>query len=453
MIPPSCLLAAQFNISDGFLIFGIFICLAFSAFFSASEMAFSTVNPLRLRNYAEEKVKGARRALYISENYDKTLSTILVGNNIANIASTTICAYLFTKFILNPTVANLLNTVVMTIIILIFGEILPKSIAKLQPEKVALKFSGFMYVLMKVLYPITIIFIGIQKLALRRAKTTDNPTVTEHELESIIDTMEEEGVIASEDADLIQNVLDLGDKVVYDIMTPRVDMVALDENSTIDEAKQVFLDTQFSRIPVYREDKDNIIGILNQKDFVLPLIKGEKVSIKNTMTAPLFVAETMKVDDLMRQMQKDKKHMAIVLDEHGGTSGLVSMEDALETMVGEIYDEHDDETITAPLVELDENHYKVDAEMDLEELFEELGIEHLPETEYATVGGMLYEKCENIPRVGEKVEIKAIDDILDEHNNYIQKVADMTFTITKVDEHRIIEADLVIVRSDIPEEN
>lgn len=453
MVPPSCLLGAvNFTVGDAFGIVGIVLLLLFSAFFSASETAFSTVNPLRMRNYAEEKVKGSRRALYISENFDKTLSTILVGNNIANIASTTLCAYLFTKFIANPTVANIVNTVAMTIVVLIFGEIMPKSIAKSNPEKVALKFSGVMFVLMKVLFPITIIFTGIQKLALRKVKSNPTPTVTEHELESIIDTMEEEGVMASEDADLIQSVLDLGDKVVYDIMTPRVDIVALDINSSIEEVKETLLETQFSRIPVYKEDKDNIIGVLNQKDFVLPMLKGEKVSIEGAMMEPLFVSETMKVDDLIRQMQKEKKHMAIVLDEHGGTSGLVSMEDALEEMVGEIYDEHDEENPTQMLVELDENKYKVDAELELQELFEELGIEHLPETEYSTVGGLLYEQLQSLPEVGMKVNIQTIDDILDEHNNYIQKVADLEFTITVVDDRRIKEVELVVTRKDIAEE-
>lgn len=453
MIPPSCLLGtASFKVGDAFAILGIVLLLIFSAFFSASETAFSTVNPLRMRNYAEEKVKGSRRALYISENFDKTLSTILVGNNIANIASTTLCAYLFTKFIANPTLANIINTVAMTVIVLIFGEIMPKSIAKANPEKVALKFSGAMFVLMKVLFPITIIFTGIQKLAQKKVKTPATPTVTEHELESIIDTMEEEGVIASEDAELIQGVLDLGDKVVYDIMTPRVDIVALDINSSIDEVKQTLLETQFSRIPIYKEDKDNIIGVLNQKDFVLPLLKGENVSIQGAMMPPLFVAETMKVDDLIRQMQREKKHMAIVLDEHGGTSGLVSMEDALEEMVGEIYDEHDEEMPTQMLVELDENKYKVDPEMEIEKLFEELGIEHLPETEYSTVGGLLYEQVANLPEEGSVVKIQTIDDILDEHNNYIQKVADLTFTITKMDDRRIKEVELEISRKDIEEE-
>ena len=405
---------------------------------------------IRIKNYAEEKKKGARRALYIMEHYDKTLSTILVGNNFVNIASTTICAYIFGKFILNPTLANVLNTVVMTIIILIFGEILPKSIAKANPEKHALKFSGILFFLMKVLTPITFFFGLMQRAATRKSKTNE-PTVTEDELESIIDTMEEEGVLDSDNANLIQGVLDMGERTVYDIMTPRVDMIAIDKTATFDEVKAVFEESQFSRIPVYFEDKDTIIGLLNQKDFMIQMLKNKEFNLSEIMTKPLFVTEPMKVDDLIRKMQKEKKHLAIVLDEYGGTSGLVTMEDALEEMVGEIYDEHD-EVETSPIVKNGENAFKVDPEITIEDLFEYLEIEHLPESDYSSVGGMLYEMSESLPVVGQTFELKAIDDILDEHNDYIQKVANLKFTITEVEDRRIKSVNLVVDREEKKEE-
>lgn len=455
VIPPSSLLASvevpEFLITDAICILLVVFCLIASAFFSSSETAFSGVNMIRIKNYAEEKRKGARRALYIVEHYDKTLSTILVGNNFVNIASTTICAYIFGKFILNPTLSNVLNTVIMTIVILIFGEILPKSLAKANPDKLALKYSGLMYVLIKVLTPITFFFGLLQKAALKKVKATEEPTVTEDELESIIDTMEEEGVLDENNVNMLQGVLDISEKTVYDIMTPRVDMVAIDKNATYDEIKETFISSQFSRIPVYFEDKDNIIGLLNQKDFMLQMLNDKPCNISEIMSKPMFVTEPMKVDDLIRKMQKEKKHLAIVLDEHGGTSGIVTMEDALEEMVGEIYDEHDDEE-AAPIKKNGDNAYTIDPDVTIEDLFEYLEIEHLPESDYSSVGGMLYEMSESLPAVGQTFELKAIDDVLDEHNNYIRKVANLKFTITDVEDRRIKTVNLIINREEIEEE-
>ena len=452
-IPPSCLLAEatnKFLVTDAICIILLVVCLACSAFFSASETAFSGVNMIRMKNYAEEKRKGARRALYVVEHYDKTLSTILVGNNFVNIASTTICAYLFGKFILNPTIANVLNTVIMTIIILIFGEIIPKSLAKANPEKLALRFSGSLFLMMKILTPITFVFGLMQKAATKKIKATE-PTVTEDELESIIDTMEEEGVLDENNVNLLQGVLDMSERVVYDIMTPRVDMIAIEKNATLDEVKEVFTTYQFSRIPVYFEDKDTIIGLINQKDFMLQMLKNKEFNIGELITKPLFVTELMKVDDLIRTMQKEKKHLAIVLDEHGGTSGLVTMEDALEEMVGEIYDEHD-EVESAPIRKNGENSYNIDPDVTIEDLFEYLEIEHLPDSDYSSVGGMLYEMSESLPTIGQVIELKAIDDILDEHNDYIQKVANLKFTIVDVEDRRIKAINLVVDREEKKEE-
>ena len=446
------LLAVEFKWTDALAIVGVVILIMFSAFFSASETAFTKVNMLRLRSYADEKKKGARRAIYIWEHSDKALSTILVGNNLVNIASTTICAYLFSKFIVNPTLSNLMNTVIMTIIILTFGEILPKSISKADPDKIAMKFSGILYFLMKVLTPISFVFGGIQKLVTRKNKC-DAPTVTEDELESIIDTMNEEGVIDNDEADILQGAIDIKTKTVGDIMTPRVDIVAISIDDSLETVKDLFIEHQFSRMPVYENDKDNIVGILNQKDFMIKYLKNEKIVISDIMTKPSFVTETMKVDDVIRLMQKEKKHLASVVDEDGGTSGIVSMEDAIEEVVGEIYDEHDDEEPTKPLItKVGENKYILDPEMSVEDLYDYLEIEHLPEGNYASVGTMLYELSEKLPTVGEKFTIKAIDDVLNEHNDYVQIVTTLTFTITKMDERRIDELLLEVERGSQNEE-
>ena len=454
MTHPSPLLLANnisFEVADGICLVLLLFCVLASGFFSSCETTFSGSNMIRMKNYAEEKVKGARRALYIMEHYDKTLSTILVGNNFVNIASTTIAAYLFGKFILDPTLSNVLNTVIMTIIILICGEIIPKSVAKANPEKLALKFSGTLYFLMKVLTPITWFFGLFQKMALKKVKTSDEPTVTEDELESIIENMEEEGVLDENNVNLLQGVLDMGERTVYDIMTPRVDMIAIEKNATIDEVKQVFIDSQFSRIPVFFEDKDNIVGILNQKDFMTKILKNQEINISSIITKPLFVTELLKVDDLIRKMQSEKKHLAIVLDEHGGTSGLVTMEDALEEMVGEIYDEHDEEE-AAPIKKNGDNSYIIDPDVTIEALFDFLQIEHLPESDYSSVGGMLYQMSDSLPEKGQEFEISAVDDILDENNNYIQKVANLKFTITAVEDRRIKSVNLSVSREEKIEE-
>lgn len=440
--------AVKFEVPDALAILGVLVLILFSAFFSSAETAFSRSNLIRLKNYADEKRKGARRALYICENFDKTLSTILVGNNLVNIASTTICAYLFSKFIQNPTVSNLLNTVVMTIVILICGEIIPKSLAKNNPEAFALKMSGFLYFLMKLLIPITFWFNLLQKLASKKVKADSTPTVTEDELESIIDTMTEEGVLDSKEADLLQGALDLSSHTVYDIMTPRVDIIAINIEADIDSIKNTFVQYNFSRLPVFENDKDNIIGVLNQKDVMLKMLKNEKIDIKKLMAQPTFVTETMKVDDLMRTMQKEKKHLAIVLDEYGGTSGLVTMEDALEEMVGEIYDEHDDEIVVEPIRKIDDVNYIIDPDVSIEDLYEELEIEHLPETTYSSVGGMLYEMSESVPEINDSFHITAIDDILNEQNDYIQTITNLYFTITKMEERRITEISLRVERGE-----
>lgn len=420
------------------LIISIVLLLCCSAFFSSSETAFTTVSNLRFRTLAENKVKGARKAVYISENYKKTLTTILVGNNLVNIACTTICAYLFSSLIKNPTLANVLNTVIMTIIVLIFGEILPKAMAKMDGEKLALRFSGILFFLMKILTPITLPFLALQNKMVK-SKEESTPTVTEDELESIIDTMQEEGVIDSDDADLIQGVLDLNQNTAYDIMIPRVDVKAINIEDSIEHLEQVFKETQFTRLPVYRDTIDSIVGVISQKDLFFALVDNRTTSIEELMSAPLNITETMKADDVIKEMQKSKKHMAIVLDEHGGTSGIVTMEDAIEQIVGEIYDEHDETEVEEDIIKIDDFNYKVAPDTELSELFELLEIEHLPETQYSKVDGFIFEQLADVPEQDGKFEYIAIDDILQEDASMIQRRVKLVFTLTKVEDNRIRE--------------
>lgn len=451
------LLFLQNNVSDGGNIdymsiipmcVLLVVLLIFSAFFSSSETAFSSVNIMRLKTFVEEKRRGAKKALWIAEHYDRTLTTLLVGNNFVNIAASTISVAIFAVLITNPTISNIVSTVVMTIIVLIFGEILPKSLAKEKAESFALSFAGILYFLIKVFYPIVIVFIGIKKLLFSKVSKTEQPTVTESELETIIDTMESEGVIDSDDADLMQSVLDISERTIYDIMTPRVDIIGIDIEMEIEEIKEVYFKYKFSRMPVYKEDKDHIIGILSERDFYTALLKGKKVKVESLVTEPLYVSKTMKVDDLIRLMQKEKKHFAIVSDEYGGTSGIVTMEDALEELVGEIYDEHDDNEVVEEIVKINENTYEVSAEMPMEDLFELLELGKAPDSSYTNVGGFLYSLAEDVPSEGEELEWhttidRNLDDDLAEEFPITLK-----FTILSVVERRIMRTKLEIIEGE-----
>lgn len=441
----SLLLSSQFfDVTNVATIVAIVLLLIFSAFFSASEIAFSSSSNIRIRNFAEEKAKGARKALYIQEHFDKALSTILVGNNFVNILSTTLCGYLFAKVIFNPVLYNIVNTIIMTIVILIFGEILPKAMTKMNPEKTALRLAPILYVLMKVLYVICVPFNLIQKALVKKTEGKQKPTVTEDELETIVETMEDEGVIDEENADIIFGALKFNDVSVKDIMTPRVDVVCANVSSKVEEIKDIFLKYQFSRVPVYEKSKDNIIGILNQKDFFSAIIGEEKVNIKNMLTPALFVTKGTKVNTVMRLMQKEKKHMVIVSDEYGGTSGVVTMEDCFEEVFGEVYDEHDDNIVNT-ISKIDENKFLINAELSVEELFDYLQIEKMPKNKYASLASFLCDISKKIPQQESVISFNTIDEIIDEDSNFVEKKITMNFKLTRVEKRRIREVELTIL--------
>lgn len=450
MSHPSLLLAAQFTSVHGLLIAAIFILLICSAFFSASETAFSSMNAIRIRSMAENKVKGARKALYIAEHSDRVLTTILVGNNIVNILSTTICAYLLSQFIDNPTLLNVMNTVVMTIIILITGEILPKSIAKAQPEKYAVRIAGLMFILMKILFPIVICFYGLQKLCTRKqvAEKESNVTVTEDELESIIDTMQEEGVLEDSETDIIQGAIKIKEVTAHDIMTHRVDVVFLDVKASAAEIEKKFIENQYSRMPVFSESTDNVVGVLNIKDYFSAKINNKNHSLKEMMHKPLFTAENTNVDTLIKEMQKAKKHLAIVLDENGGVSGVVTMEDCTETVFGEIYDETDQDEKEPVFEKVAEHEFNIDADIMVEDLFERLEIENIPENPYQSVNAFLFGLSEDVPEDGKVYEYFTIDEIIDDEGNLTEHKINMVFTVTKLVDHKIEMVNLKIVYLD-----
>jgi len=417
--------------------------LVASAFFSMAEMAFSAVGKVRLKTFVDQNAHGSKKALWISEHFDRALTTLLVGNNLANIALTTVSVVFFQGLFQTvenaSTLISITNTIVMTIVILTFGEILPKSAAKMNPEKIALRISGFLYFLIKIMTPITFPF---RKLNNRVVQRFDNSgeqklTVTEDELETIIDTMEEEGSIDEEEADMLQRVLDLSDITVEEIMTPRVDMVAIDIEKSIDEITELFLKHKFSRMPVYDGNSDNIIGILYERDFFTKLIKNRSFNVKKVLRKPLFVPATTKVDALIELLQGENNHMAVVVDEYGGVDGIVTMEDALEELVGEIYDEHDD--VTKNVVKRGPNTYVVDADFDLKRLFDDLELGEAPQSDATSVGGWLFEKFQDIPEVGEKLEIT--QSVNQQYNALSELVSEdlevLTFEVLKVKQRRI----------------
>lgn len=431
------------------LLIAIMILIMCSAFFSSSETAYSTVNIIRLKSLVEEKEKGSKKALWIAENFDRTLTTILVGNNFVNIAATTLAAVLFSQIIPSDTLANIANTIIMTILVLIFGEIMPKCLAKENAEKIALRYAGTLYFLMKVLYPMVACFMGIRKLFTKNIKIEDTPTVAGSELDTIIDTMESEGEIDEDDADLMHGIVDTNNRTVYSIMVHRVDVIAIDIESTIQEMKEVFFEYKFSRIPVYQDDKDHIIGILNERDFFTYLIKNpdaKDFDVRNLLTEPLYVSMSLKVDDLIRKMQEQKKHFAIVSDEYGGTGGIVTMEDAIEVITGEIYDEHDDiDEIVEDIKKIGDNTYEVDPEMPLEDLFELLELGKAPESRYSSIGGFLYGLAEELPEVGQTFEYVAKTYRQNEDDGFVEEVpVYLHFTIMEMNERRIKTIKMVV---------
>ncbi|RIW33613.1 HlyC/CorC family transporter [Bacillus salacetis] len=391
---------------------GVLILL--SAFFSSAETAYSSVNKIRLRNFESEGQRGSKKALYIAENFDRALSTILVGNNIVNIAAASISAKLATDLVGGNT-GLLISTFVMTLLILIFGEILPKSLAKENAERYALSISAILYLLIKILTPVNFFFIKLKEWVSRIFSKNDSmPSVTEEELKVMLDISEEEGVIDKEERELIHRSMDFDDIMVAEVLTPRIDVKAVEVNQSIDEIKEMFFEERFSRIPVYEDHIDNVIGILSEKEFFTHLLKYGEVNIRELIREPMFVFESAKISTLLSKLQKDKVHMAIVVDEFGGTTGLITLEDILEEIVGEIWDEQDEQFLS--MTKISDNVYTFDSQFQLDEFTELLNLPE-PESSYHTVGGWVVESFEEIPAEGETFEYENVKVTVEEVEN------------------------------------
>ena len=406
-------------------IIGIAVLVIFSAYFSATETAFTSVNRIRIKNLANDGNKKAKEVLELSEKFDKMLSTILVGNNIVNIAMSAIATVLFME--LYPVYGATIATVVITVVVLIFGEISPKSLAKESPEKFAMFSAPFLKFFMVLLAPVNWIF-GCWKKLLEKLFNADgvNP-ITEDELLTIVEEAETEGGIDTDQSELIQNAIEFNDLEAWDVLTPRVDIKAIEIDETQDEIAELFLSTGFSRLPVYEDDLDNIVGVLNQKDFH-NYIKGTDTPISEYVKPVIFVAGSMKIAQLLKRLQTVKTHIAIIVDEYGGTSGLVTMEDIIEELVGEIYDEHDAAALQ-DIVQQQDGRYRVLCGTNIDKMFDYFDVEE--EIDATTVNGWVVLQIDKLPSVGD-------------HFVYEADYKRFDVTVTKADQRKALEINMTV---------
>ena len=415
----------------GYSIGIIVIFVVLSAYFSATETAFTSLNRIRLKNLAGDGDKRAKRVLELESKYDNLLSTILIGNNIVNIGMTAVATALFLE--LTPQYGATLSTVVVTVVVLIFGEISPKSLAKESPESFAMFSSGFINVLMVILTPINFVFSQWKKLLAKIFKVVDNRGLTEDELLTIVEEAETEGNLAAGQSELIQNAIEFNELEAWDVLTPRVDIKAIEIDSTKKDVAKMFMETGYSRLPVYEDDLDKILGVLNQKDFH-NYISGSKKTISDYVKPVVYVAGSMKAADLLKKLQVNKTHIAIIVDEYGGTAGLVTMEDIIEELVGDIYDEHD-EVESQEITQLQDGSYRVLCSTNVEKMFDYFDEE--VELDATTVNGWVVLQLDKLPKAGDTFEYEVGNKLFEGR-------------VIKADERKAIEINLRVTEK--PEE-
>lgn len=389
----------------GTLIF-IIVLIALSAFFSASETAYTSANKIRLKSKADGGSKAAERALKIIYGYDKTLTTILIGNNIVNILTSSLATVMFIAILKDNDLGSVVSTVVVTIVVLIFGEIIPKTVAKANAETFACAISGIMSFLSTVFTPLSAFFLLLQKGANKLFCSKEKEvSMTEQELISIIDEIKDEGVLEEQESSLVRSALVFDETVVSQVITPRVNIVAVEVNAGEEKVKELFLTERYSRLPVYEKTVDHIIGVITQQDFFGHLIKNESFSLREIMQETLHIPNLMKISDVLKQMQKNKLHLAVVVDQYGGTEGIVTLEDILEELVGEIWDESDE--VTAPVKFISENVFETTGEVsqnDFNRFFEARAMDFRIDTDSNTVGGWLFELFGRIPEKDDSIK-------------------------------------------------
>ncbi len=379
--------------------------VALSAYFSATETAFTSLNRIRLKTRADDGDKRAARTLALAADFDRLLSTLLIGNNIVNNVATTIGAVLFIQLIgsaKGPTV----SATVLTVVILIFGEVTPKSLAKERPEAWAIVATPLLRVMAVLLTPVNFLFTQWKKLLRVLLRHQDDDGITEEELMGMVDQAETEGSLDQHESDLIRNAIEFNDMEVSEILTPRVDLEALADTATMEEAAAMYASSGFSRLPIYHDSIDNIIGVLHEKDFYAAYCRGAK-RLSELKSSVLYTTETARISDLLRQLQQNKVHMAVVVDEYGGTQGIVTMEDIMEELVGEIWDEHDE--VIEEFRKQSDGSYLVACSADLDDLYDLFDMKPSEEYDASSVSGWVMEEIGRVPDVGDRFRADGLE--------------------------------------------
>ncbi len=419
------------------LLIALVILVAFSAFFSASETAFSSLNQIRLKSRAEDGDKAAARVLAMSEQYDKLLSTILIGNNIVNIGAASIATVLFTKALGEERGATV-STIVLTIVVLIFGEISPKSIAKEMPETIATAVSPFLNLLMTLFTPLTWLFSQWKKLLNHFIHSSEEDTITEGELMTMVSEAESDGELTDRESQLIRSAIEFDDVEVEEILTPRVDVIAVEDDLSLDDVADTFAESGYSRLPVYHGTIDNIIGVVHEKDFYLGRLKKE-TTLEDLIKPTLYTTGSTQISRLLRILREQHHHMAVVVDEYGGTEGIITLEDILEELVGEIWDEHDE--VTEDFHKQADGSWIVLGSASVDDLYETLGLPEDEDIDSNTVNGLVQEKTCHLPKVGDRFT-------LGEYDGVVTRTAKR-----RVTEVRLTPADKPEPEKDEPEKN
>lgn len=409
----------NFFISNIGLFIIMLICLICSGFFSATETAFTSFNKIRMKNSAQDGNKRASLVIKLEDKYERLLTGILIGNNIVNILLSSTATIYFLNLFKSMNVSNAesigstASTAVATVAVLLFGEIAPKVIARQNPDKLAMGLAPIINAIMIILTPFTFIFGAWSNLMVKLFHSKEQNTMTEEELITIVDEAEEGGALESEEGDLIRSAIEFSDVCAGDILTPRVDICAISKEDSIEEIAKKFIETSYSRLPVYGEDLDDIVGVLHEKDFFIAYHNNNK-TVNKHIQKPVHVSEHIKITDLLQTLKSKKCHMAIVVDEYGGTMGIVTMEDIIEELIGDVFDEHDE--ITNDYKELPDGSFIVKCSADLDDFFEKFEIhvnddEDMPQT----VNGFIMKELETFPQIGDSfiyqrlnIEIKKI---------------------------------------------
>lgn len=411
------------------LIVVLVIMVMCSAYFSATETAFTSLNKIRLKNRAENGDVRAGRTLALAEDYDRLLSTILIGNNIVNITASTLGTVLFTK--LFQDYGPLVSTVVLTVVILIFGEISPKSLAKESPERFAMFSAPILRVLMVLLRPLNFLFSQWKKLLQHVFRGGEHDGITEEELITMVSEAENEGGLDRHESELIRSAIEFNDMAVEEVLTPRVDVVAVEDTDSMDEVASAFAQSGYSRLPVYHDSIDNIVGVLHEKDFYACRYHGQN-SFSELLGHVIATTGSTKISQLLRILQQSKAHMAVVVDEYGGTEGIVTLEDILEELVGEIWDEHDE--VIEEFRKQADGSYLIACNANLTDLYDLFAIRG--DCDATTVSGWVLETIGRVPEVGDRFQSDGLD-----------------VTVTQVDHRRVLEIRVEVLPEETGEDD